>query len=219
MRDMSKGSFLGHILGVSFPVAVALLAQTLYVLVDLYFVSRLGSHAVAGVNAGGIVYFFVMGLTQIISVGTVSLMSRSIGAKNWANTSATFSQSTLLSLILAMFLLTAGYLFASDLMQLLGADSQVRSAGITYLQYLLPGLALQLPVACLSATFRAAGNTWPMMIVQILTVVCNIILAPILISGWLTQYPLGVAGAGLASSLSITFGLIVLVKTQRSRLT
>jgi Na+-driven multidrug efflux pump len=70
MKDLTQGSIRGHILRMAAPIAVGMLVQTLYFLVDLYFVSRLGSDALAGVSLAGNAVLLVMALTQVLSVGT-----------------------------------------------------------------------------------------------------------------------------------------------------
>jgi putative MATE family efflux protein len=78
------------------------------------------------------------------------------------------------------------------------------------LLWFLPGLALQFALVAMGSALRGTGIVKPGMVVQMLTVVINAILAPILIAGWGTGHPLGVAGAGLASSIAITLGVIML---------
>src|SRR6478609_211659 len=75
MRDLTVGSIRKHILVMAAPVSAGLVFQVLYVLVDLYFVARLGPDAVAGVGAAATISFVVMALTQMVGVGTVALIS------------------------------------------------------------------------------------------------------------------------------------------------
>ena len=67
MRDLTQGSITRHILGMAAFIAVGMVVQTLYFLVDLYFVSHIGKTAVAGVSAAGITWFVVMAATQLIA--------------------------------------------------------------------------------------------------------------------------------------------------------
>ena len=80
MRDLTRGSIPGHIVVLAIPIAVGMLVQTLYYLVDLYFVSRLGGPALAGVAAAGNSMFLVLALTQTFSVGTVAAASHDTSA-------------------------------------------------------------------------------------------------------------------------------------------
>ena len=70
-------------------------------------------------------------------------------------------------------------------------------AGTTYLHWFLPSLALQFALVAMGSALRGTGIVQPTMIVQVVTVILNAALAPVLIAGWGTHYPMGVAGAGL----------------------
>ncbi|MGO4775643.1 MATE family efflux transporter, partial [Lysobacter sp. 2RAB21] len=70
MQDLTQGSIPGHLLRMATPIAAGMLFQMMYVLVDLYFVARLGDASIAGVGAAGNVQFVIMALTQILAVGT-----------------------------------------------------------------------------------------------------------------------------------------------------
>ena len=79
MQDMTQGSIAGHLVRMSAPIALGMLFQTLYVLVDLYFVARLGDAAIAGVSTAGNLQFIVMAATQVLGVGTMALIAQAIG--------------------------------------------------------------------------------------------------------------------------------------------
>ncbi len=95
-------------------------------------------------------------------------------------------------------------------MRIVGADAATVEAGTTYLYWFLPGLALQYVNIVMMSGLRGTGVVQPTMIVQMVTVLLNALLAPILIAGWLTGHPMGVAGAGLASSISVAAGALML---------
>ena len=79
MRDLTQGPIPGHLVAMAAPIAAGMLAQTLYFLIDLYFVAQLGDAALAGVGAAGIAMFVVMALTQTLGVGTMALVSQAVG--------------------------------------------------------------------------------------------------------------------------------------------
>jgi putative MATE family efflux protein len=82
--------------------------------------------------------------------------------------------------------------------------------GTTYMYWFLPGLALQFALVAMGSALRGTGIVKPTMVVQGLTVLINIVLAPVLIAGWGSGHPLGVAGAGLASTIAIACGVVLL---------
>jgi len=210
MKDLTQGSIFKHIVAMALPVAVGMLLQTMYLIVDLYFVARLGDAAIAGVSSAGNITFIVMALTQMVGVGAVALISHAVGRKDQADANHVFNQSVLLSMVCAGLTLACGYGLSSAYMGVLGADDATRAAGVTYLYWYTPGLALQFALVVMGSALRGTGIVKPAMAVQALTVVLNAILAPILIAGWGTGYAMGVAGAGLASSLAIAAGVAML---------
>jgi putative MATE family efflux protein len=103
-----------------------------------------------------------------------------------------------------------GYAFTDAYMSKIGADAATVAAGTAYLYWFLPGLALQFAQVAMGSALRGTGIVKPTMVVQGLTVLINIVLAPVLIAGWGSGHPLGVAGAGLASTIAIAFGVVLL---------
>ena len=210
MKDLTEGPIAGHIVQMAVPMAVGMLIQTLYFLVDLYFVAQLGDSAIAGVSVGGTVMYIVLGLTQMLGVGTVALISHAVGRKDVNDANLVFNQSLVLSALCAALTLALGYGLGDDYLSSLGADAETTAAGLSYLHFYLPGLALQFALVSMGSALRGTGIVKPTMIVQVLTLLLNIILAPILIAGWGTGHALGVAGAGLASSIAIAIGVVMM---------
>jgi putative MATE family efflux protein len=210
MKDLTESSISKHIVQMAIPIAAGMFFQTLYFLIDLYFVARLGDAALAGVGAAGNVTFLVFALTQVLGVGAVTLISQAVGRKDQADASLVFNQSLALAALAALVTLTVGYTCASGFMQSLGSNTAAIAAGIEYLHWFLPSLGLQFALVVMSSALRGTGIVQPAMIVQVLTVIVNAVLAPILIAGWGTGHPLGVAGAGLASSVAVGVGVILL---------
>jgi len=210
MKDLTQGPIRGHIVTMALPTMVGMLVQTLYFMVDLYFVSGLGQDAIAGVSAAGNVMMLVVALTQMLSVGTVTLIAHAVGAKDQPRAVVVFNQSLLLAAACAVLTLVAGYAGAQAYMRLVAATPAVVAAGTTYLAWYLPGLALQFGIASIAAALRGTGIVKPVMLMQLSSVALNTVLAPVLVAGWGTHHPLGVAGAGLATTLSTAFGVLLL---------
>jgi putative MATE family efflux protein len=210
MHDLTEGSITGHIIKLAVPIAVGMLFQTLYLLIDLYFVAHIGDAAIAGVGAAGNLTFAVLALTQVLGVGTVALIAQAIGRKDHDDANLVFNQSLVLAALCALVTIFVGYFGIGPYMQVLGADAATRQAGIDYLLWYLPGLALQFALVSMGSALRGTGIAKPTMIVQMLTVLINALLAPVLIAGWGTGHAYGVAGAGLASTLAIAIGVALL---------
>src|SRR5438045_4105483 len=192
------------------PIAIGMLFQTLYFLLDLYVVARLADATIAGVSTAGTISFVILALTQMLGVGTVALVSHAVGRKDQAEANLVFNQSVLLSAICGGRTLPAGCLVAGAYVRSVAAEPAAAAAGVAYLYWYTPGLALQFALVAMGSALRGTGIVRPTMMVQMLTVILNTVLAPVLISGWGTHHPLGAAGAGLASSVSIAVGVVFL---------
>jgi putative MATE family efflux protein len=210
MRDLTTGAVVRHLLGMAAFIAVGLIVQTLYLLVDLYFVAHLGKAAVAGVSNAGSSTFIVMAASQLVAVGALSLISQAVGRKDEADAQLVFDQALSLSSLMGVITLLLGYTAGMRGVRELGADAATGAMGQAYLATFLPSLAMMFPLAATGTALRASGVVAPLMIIQSLTVALNAILAPVLVVGWATRYPLGVAGAGLASTIATLAGTVAL---------
>ena len=210
MKDLTKGSITRHLLEMAAPIAAGMIVQTLYFLVDLYFVARLGDAAIAGVGAAGSMMFIVVALTQMLGAGAVALIAQAAGRRDRHDANLVFNQSLVLAAGLTVVTLVAGYALAGAYVRRLGADAATAAAGLAYLRWYMPGLALQFALIAMGSALRGTGIVRPTVAVQMLSVVVNVVLAPILIAGWGTGHPLGVAGAGLASSIAVAAGVAAL---------
>ena len=210
MKDLTQGSIVQHIITMATPIAVGMLIQMSYQLIDIYFVGQLGDASVAGVASAANLGFLILALTQVLGVGTVALISHAVGRKDQSDANIIFNQSISMAGVCAAVTLGFGYLFGSRYITSVAADTASRNEGITFLFWFLPGMALQFALVSMGSALRGTGIVQPTMIVQALTSIINAILAPILIAGWLTGYSMGVAGAGLATSISVAIGVLLM---------
>jgi putative MATE family efflux protein len=192
------------------PIVAGMITIMICQLVDLYFVQELGDGAIAGVAAAGNLVFLLSGVLQVLGVGTVSLIAHAVGRKDQAGANLVFNQAFGLAVVCGLLTWVAGSLFAGLYMRMVAADQATVTAGTTYMLWFMPALALQFASRVMGAALSGTGIVRPGMIVQALAVTINIVLAPVLIAGWGTGYPLGVAGAGLASSIAVLMGVLMM---------
>jgi hypothetical protein len=210
VKDLTQGSIVSHVLTMAAPIFVGIVITMLCQLIDLYFVAGVGDAAIAGVGAAGNAGFLINAFTQVLSVGTGALVSHAVGRKDQTDANLVFNQSLGLSVLWAACALVAGCWLARSYMRSLAADEATIEAGTTYLLWFMPALALQFPLLAVFAALRGTGIVAPTMAIQALTMLINIALAPMLIAGWGTGHALGVAGAGLATSLAMVLGAVML---------
>src|SRR6516164_3507069 len=101
MRDMTQGSVTKHLLHMASFLALSMLVQTLYLLADLYWVGRLGKEAIAAVGVAGNLTMIVLSLTQMLGVGTTTLIAQAAGRKDQPHAEVVFNQSFVMSIVIA----------------------------------------------------------------------------------------------------------------------
>lgn len=208
MQDLTTGSVTGHLLKTTSFMLVSMVFQTLYILVDLYWVGRLGTDAVAGVAISGNLMFVVLALSQMLGVGTTTMVSHAAGRKDRVHANAIFNQAQVLSVIAGAGFLAVTYALSGAFATLMSADEGTKREALAYLAWMIPAFALQFAMVAMGAALRGIGTFKPGMIVQTATVIINILLAPVFIFGWGTGYAMGVAGAAFASFVAIAVGVL-----------
>src|SRR5438034_1759433 len=211
MKDLTTGSVARHLLHMSAFLAASMVVQTLYLLADLYWVGRLGKEAIAAVGVAGNFTMLVLALTQMLGVGTTTLISQAAGRKDQLQAEVAFNQSFVMSLIVAAALGLFSFLLRDFYCDALAADALTASLAKSYLVWFIPGLLLQFPLVALGSALRATGIIKPTVGLQVLSLLLNIILAPLLIFGIGPWPKLGVTGAALATFISILVADVLMV--------
>jgi putative MATE family efflux protein len=207
LNDLTTGSLTRHLLKTTSYMLVTMLFQTLYVLVDLYWVGRLGTEAVAAVGISGNLLFLVLAATQMLGVGTTTLVAHAVGRRDQERANLIFNQAQVLSAVVGIVFLALAMAARRTYAEALSADALTRDFTNQYLLWFVPSQALSFLFVAMGAALRGTGNFKPGMIVQTATVIINIVLAPVLIFGWGTGRPLGVAGAAIATFVAILIGV------------
>src|SRR5436853_356217 len=211
MKDLTQGSVTKHLLQMTACLAISMLVQTLYLLADLYWVGHLGKEAIAAVGVAGNFTMIVLALTQMLGVGTTTLISQAAGRKDQPQAGLAFTQSFVMSLIVAVALGILSFLLRDFYCESLSADAATASLAKSYLLWFIPGLLLQFPLVALGSALRATGIIKPTVGFQVLSVILNMILAPLLIFGIGPWPRLGVTGAALATFISILVADVLLI--------
>jgi putative MATE family efflux protein len=207
MQDLTTGPITRHLLKATSFMLVTMVFQTLYFLIDLYWVGRLGTEAVAGVGIAGNLTFIVLALTQMLGVGTTAVVSHATGRKDHQLALLLFNQSQVLAMVTGVVFLAVGLAVRWPYARAMSADAKTAALAAEYLLWFIPAMALQFALVAMGSALRALGNYKPGMVVSTGTVILNMILAPFLIFGWGTGHPLGVAGAAISSLIAIIVGI------------
>lgn len=211
MKDLTEGSVIKHLVQMAAFLAVSMVAQTLYLLADLYWVGRLGKEAIAAVGVAGNLTMFVLAVTQMLGVGTTALISQAAGRKDQAHAELIFNQSLVMSILVAIGLGVIGFLLRGLYCDSLSADATTAALARSYMLWFIPGILLQFPLVALGSALRATGIVKPAVGLQVLSVALNMALAPLLVFGLVGLPRLGVAGAALATFISILIADLLMV--------
>ncbi|MBK5298739.1 MAG: MATE family efflux transporter, partial [Vicinamibacteria bacterium] len=207
MEDLTTGSLSRHLMKTASFMLVTMVFQTLYFLVDLYWVGRLGKEAVAAVAIAGNLMFVVLAVTQMLGVGTTAMVSHAVGRKNRDTARHVFNQSQVLSVGVGLLFFALAMAARGTYARGLAADQITARLASDYLTWFIPAMSMQFALVAMGAALRGTGNFKPGMVVQTATVIINIVLAPVLMFGWGSGRPLGVAGAAIASLVAVTIGV------------
>ncbi len=208
---ITEGPILRSINRLAAPMIAAALLSNLQSVVDLFWVGRLGSDAVASVAIAGTILMILFPLLMGLSTGTVALVARAAGSQRWGDAGEAASQSIILSAVLGLLTAAVGWYFSDALFRLLGAEPAVIAHGVGYLRVFLLGSFTGFILFTGNAALQGAGDTMRPMYLMILSNILNIVLDPLFIFG-LGPFPrMGVSGAALASVLSQTVAAVAAI--------
>ena len=149
MKDLTQGSVVAHLVQMAAFLAVSMVVQTLYLLADLYWVGHLGKEAIAAVGVAGNLTMIVLALTQMLGVGTTTLIAQATGRKDQIQGELVFNQSWVFSIVIGILLGLVGFLLRDPYSNALSADAATAALAKNYLSWFIPGLALQFPLVTL----------------------------------------------------------------------
>jgi putative MATE family efflux protein len=208
MEDLTTGPLTRHLLKTTSFMLVTMIFQTLYYLIDLFWVGRLGTHAVAAVGIAGNFTFIVLALTQMLGVGTTTVVSHAVGRKNRQEAELMFNQAEVLAVVTGIAFLIVGMLVRIPYARALAPDAETAALAAQYLLWFIPAMALQFLMVAAGAALRAVGNFKAGMVVGTGSVIINMVLAPFLIFGWVTGHAFGVAGAAISSLIAVVVAVV-----------
>ncbi|NTX37168.1 MATE family efflux transporter [Myxococcus sp. CA033] len=207
-RDLTGLPVKRAIFLLAVPMVLEMVMESIFAVVDVFFVGRLGADAVATVGLTESLLTIIYAAAAGLSIGATALVSRRIGEKDPERAARTAVQAIGLGVLLAIPVAVAGVVFARPLMELMGGSPWVLEHGVRYTQVMLGGMGSVLLLFLINAIFRGAGDAAIAMRVLWLANAINIVLAPMLIFG-LGPFPeLGVMGAAVATTFGRSCGVV-----------
>jgi putative MATE family efflux protein len=191
------------------PMILELIMESTFAVVDIYFVGKLGASAVATVGLTETYLFLLYSLAMGLAMAVTAIIARRIGEKNREEAGKAAIQSILLALLCSIPFSIAGILFSKELLALMGADAWSIEHGYRYTQWMLGGNAVIVLLFVINAIFRGGGDAAIAMRVLWIGNGINILLVPLLISGWGPVPAMGIQGAAIATNIGRGVAVII----------
>ncbi|HET7746077.1 MAG TPA: MATE family efflux transporter, partial [Vicinamibacteria bacterium] len=207
-HDFTTGSLPRAVMLLSIPMVLEMAMESLFGILDAFWVGRLGPEAVAAVGVTEAILTTVYALALGLSMSTTAVVARRIGEQDHDGAADTAVQSIVLGLLASVPIAAAGFLYAEGLLALMGAPEAVAREGATYARWMLGGSATILLLFLVNAIFRGAGDPFLAMKSLWVANAVNLALDPCLIFG-LGPFPeLGLAGAAIGTTVGRGVGVL-----------
>ncbi len=223
-RDFTTGSIGVAIFLLAVPMILEMFMESVFALVDIFFVAHLGAESVAIVVLTESILALIYAIAIGLSIGATATVARRIGEKDEEGAAKSSAHAIVLGIIVSLIIGVVGIIFAPVFLRLLGSSPQVIEHGTTFMRIMLGGNAVIVFLFLLNAIFRGAGDAAIAMRVLILANLLNIFLAPCFIYGsdifaffginapqWLIDnwiFPqLGVTGAAVGTTIGRGVGV------------
>lgn len=198
-QDFTTGNLDRAILLLAIPMVLEMVLESLFAVVDVFWVSRLGADAVATVGLTESMLSLVFAVAMGLSLSTTAMVARRIGEKDQEGAAVAAVQAILLGLVVSAVIGAPCLLLARHLLHLMGATSEIVAVGTGYATIALGGSGVVLMLFLNNAIFRGAGDAAIAMRLLWVSNIINLILDPCLIFGWGPFPRMGVTGAALAT--------------------
>ena len=206
--NFTSGNINRAIFMLSVPMILEMVMEALFAIVDVFFVAKIGTEAVATVGLTESVLMLVYSIAIGLSTAATALVARRIGEENPAGASHAVGQVIFISLTFAVLMGIPGLVFAHDVLRLMGGDAHLIANGSGYTRVILASAPAIILLHTLSGCLRGAGDASVAMRSLWLANGLNIVLCPVFIFG-LGPFPeLGVAGSAVATTLGRSAGVL-----------
>src|SRR5215472_2396414 len=207
-QDFTSGSLNRAILLLAIPMILEMVLESLFAVVDVFWVGRLGADAVAtiGLTESLLMLVFAVGLG--LSLSTTAMVARRIGEKDPSGAAVAGVQAIAIGLAISVLAGVPCVFYAPELLRLMGASPQVISVGSGYARIALGGSGAIMMLFLNNAIFRGAGDAAIAMRLLWVSNIINLILDPCLIFGWGPFPKLGVTGAAAATFTGRSIGVL-----------
>ena len=213
---MTTGVIAPKLLHLAWPLILGNLLQTAYNIVDIFWLGRVSTEAVAGVSLMFPLAWMFISTAMGVTAATIALVSQYVGAGNERRADEVVAQTILLALAVSSALALAGWVFRFELVGLIGAEGQVFDEALAYIEVIFFALPLTFLFFAFRSALQGAGDVKTAMWLMVISAGMNVILDPFLILGWGPFPAWGARGAAWATFISRAFattaGIYILVR-------
>lgn len=209
-QDYTTLSIRRAVFMLAIPMILEMMMESVFAVVDLYFVGHLpdSNHAISTVGLTESVLTLVYSLAIGVSMAATAMVARRIGEKDPDAAAIAGMQALWVGIIITLLISIPGYIFAADILRLMGAEPETIAMGTTYTRIMMAGCIVIMLLFLINGIFRGAGDAAMAMKSLWLANICNIILCPILIRGFGPIPAFGLTGAAIATTIGRGIGVL-----------
>jgi len=207
-QDFTAGNLNRAILLLAIPMVLEMVLESLFAVVDVFWVGRLGADAIATVGLTESVLSLVVAIGFGLGMSTTAMVARRIGEKDPADAAVAGVQAIIIGLAMSLLIGVPCWFYAPWLLQLMGASPEIVATGSGYARIALGGCGAIVMLFLNNAIFRGAGDAATAMRLLWVSNIINLLLDPCLIFGWGRFPKLGVTGAALATFIGRSIGVL-----------
>lgn len=200
-QDFTTGSIRKAIFMLAIPMILEMCMESVFAVVDIFFVGKLGPNAAAAVGLTESFLTILYSVAIGLSMGATAMVARRVGEKNYDDAAKAGAQAALLALLVSVIISIVGFFYARTILSLMGANAAIIEMGTTYARIMLSGNIVIMLLFLINGIFRGAGDATIAMRSLWLANICNIILCPILI------HYFGLPGAAMATTTGRGIGV------------
>lgn len=205
----NEKKFIKSSIEVAIPAMLCFIIDSSYQLVDIYWISKLGTGAPTAVSIASTIIMIIMGVNDIIGVSSISMISKQIGMGENKEAGSLIFQSIFLKLVCAVILSIIFVFFIFNFINLYSSDETISTMVKEYCSYIWPSFIVMFPYFSVMTSLRIIGESRKTIIISISAITLNMILNPVFILGYGTGVALGVKGAAITTFFSQSLALIV----------